>query len=326
MDTVEEIARDLLGSLAADAGVPTAAKWIGNRYKELVSRVRFRHLREIGELQMPAEVTAGTVSATRDSTTVTPNATAQAAWLTSPGVASHEYWYIKISSAWYKVASVDALAATLTLATAFSEDDVSAGSYSLVKRYHALDSNARWLGQFIHTRLRVPLDGPMPHEAFEIRYPGRTLTGHFPLAVAQVGVDSNNYPMVEIYPPPDESEIIHYVFWNLPTALTISSTIPAQIDGYILKEGSLIDAYRYEKARARRAGSFEEANSWRNDEFAQMTKWENFIQQAIRTDRGADDITMILQMFGSANRIGTGDYPVDAHDYVTNRWSWPSLV
>ena len=53
--------------------------------------------------------------------------------------------------------------------------------------------------------------------------------------VSHVKINARNYIEVEIYPPSDESEITHYVYWDLPSALTISSTIPAQIDAYVLK-------------------------------------------------------------------------------------------
>lgn len=313
MATVEEIGRDLLASIGTDAGLPLVARWIDNRYKQLVSRVRFRHLRQVGELQMPAIVDAGTVTIERDSTAVAGDS--DTTWATSPGADDHEYWYLRASTAWYKVASVTD-DDTLTLATAFSEDDVEETSYKLVRRYHPLDSNARWLGDFVHDRTRLPL-AKRSVEELNIIAPGRVLVDSYPWIVAQDGVDSNNYLRVEIYPPPDESELIHYVFWDLPSALIISSTIPAQIDGYVLKEGALIDAYRHEKAQALRAGNIEAAAVWRNDEMAQNAKWERAIQEACRTDRGDDDVSLILQL----SRKGTrrGDVYRTAHDVVAER-------
>lgn len=50
MATVEETVRDLLGSFGSDAGAPIAAKWLDNRYKQLASRVRLRHLRETANI------------------------------------------------------------------------------------------------------------------------------------------------------------------------------------------------------------------------------------------------------------------------------------
>lgn len=321
MATVDELARDIVGSLAIDEGYLIAARWIDNRYQELVSRVRFKHLRNIGSVAIPATYDTGTVAVTRDSTTVTGTSTV---WSTTPGVATHTDWWIKISSAWYRVASV-ASATSLTLATAFSEDTVTANSYSLVKRTHSLSpwSNnpaARWLGDFVLTRLRILMGPPVPIEELDREAPGRLLTDQFPTKVAQVGVDSNFYLQVEFYPYSNKSEIVHYVYWSLPTALTIASTIPTQVDPYVLKEGVLVDAYRYLKSKARKAGDHEVANSWRNDEFAQSTKWERYIQQAVQTDQGSDDKSFILSHYGGDRGFRSIK---TAHDHVYSNWARP---
>jgi hypothetical protein len=315
MATVDELARDIVGSLALDEGYLLAARWIDNRYKQLVSRVRFKHLRQIGEIQIQATYDTGTVVTTRDSTAVTGTDTV---WTTAPTTSPGEYWFFKGTSAWYQIASC-ASATALTLSTAFSEDAIAAGSYKIAKRYYALDTTARWIGDFVLSRLRLPLP-LIPLEQLDREAPGRILTDQYPRCVSQIGVDTNNYLKVEFYPYSATSEIVHYVFWDLPTALVIGSTIPTQIDPYVLKEGALIDAYRYLKSKARQKGDHEGANSWRNDEFAQSTKWERNIQEAVRADQGADDRSFILSHYGG--RRGTGDIAT-AHDHVYSNWSYP---
>lgn len=300
MATVEELIRDLESSVPGDYGM-AAVRWIDNRYRELVSKVRFRHLRAVGELSIPAAVSTGTVTVSRGSATVTPNATAQAAWVISPTVATHQYWYFKASSAWYKVTSVNAAAATLTLTTAFAEDTVTAGTYELVRRHHPLASTARWIGLFWHDRMRRKLEGPIPYDVFTMRVPDRTLVSGTPTTVAQVGVDSSGVVIVELYPYPSESEIVHYSYWSLPTALTVSSTIPPQVDAYVLKEGALIDAFRWKMSQA---DSGEEMSLWRNESRAQETKWNQYIMDAIRADQAADDVTIMLDTMSGAAESG----------------------
>jgi len=316
MATVDELARDLVGSLSISEGYLIAVRWIDNRYKQLVSRVRFKHLRKIGAVAIPATYATGTVAVTRDATSVVGTSTL---WATTPTVATHTDWWIKIASAWYRVASV-ASDTALTLATAFSEDTVTANSYSLVKRLHSLDSGARWLGDFVHTRTGFNMGPPMPLEALDREAPGRVLTSQYPRRVATIGVDSDFYIQVEFYPYSVDSEIAHYVYWNLPTELTITSTIPRQIDPYVLKEGALIDAYRFLKSKARMAGEMDIANSWRNDEFAQETRWEKRIQEAVHTDQGADDKTFILSMYGGHRQFGD---IMTARDHILSNWSYP---
>lgn len=315
MATVEEIARDVVGSLGTDAGALLVAKWTDNRYKQLVSKVRPRHLRQVGELLLPAKVDDGLITTTRGSTGVAGDG--DTTWATSPTTSPGEYWQFRASSVWYNISTVTD-DDTITLATTFAETAVTDGSYTIIKRYHALDATARWLGRFVHTRLRKPLP-VISLDQLDMDAPGRYLVGSYPNAVAQVGVDTNNYLKVEVYPPPENTEIIHYVFWDLPTTLTISSTIPLQVDPYVLKEGVLIDAYRYEKARALRRGNVDQAGIWRNDEKAQETTWRRAMQDAARTDRGVDDITLLL----SLGRPVGGYEQRTAHDMVYDR-TWGS--
>lgn len=315
MSTVDEIARDVIASIATDANALAAAKWIDNRYREMVSKVRFRHLREIGELSVPGVYDTGTVSLTRGDATVTGDSTQLSTDVTAAGGA--EYCAFRASSAWYGVSTPGSETA-MELTSAFAEDTISDASYKLVKRYHALDSNARWVGDFYFTRLRRNL-AVVSLDVLNLMFPGRTLAGNIPTHVAQVGVDSDSYLMYEIYPPPDTSEIIHYIFWNLPTTLTISSTIPPVIEPYTLKEGVLIDLYRYEKSKAIRMGNIEQAAVWRNDEMKQETKWEKVIRDAIRTSRGSDDLTMILNMYPDLP-TGRGEQRT-ARDYVYDNWN-----
>lgn len=314
MATVEEVARDLLAAVGSEVGFLTSIKWIDNRYKQIVSRSRFRHLRKVGELIIPARYNTGTIALTRDSTAGTGTDTV---W-TDIGSGAQEYYYLRQSVAWYHLSSITD-DTNLVLTTAFAEDTVTTGAYNIIKRHHPLNSNARWLGRFVHSRLRNPLDSVSP-DALDIDVPGRTLVGSYPLQVAQVGTDSSNNIIVEFYPYCNESEIIHYVYWDLPTTLTISSTIPPQIDPYVLKEGALVDLYRYLAARAAHTGQIETAAYFRNESRAQETQWERRMQEASATDKGLDDTEFILKMLGRGHR--TGDIR-NAHDQVYSRWSPP---
>lgn len=314
MATVDEVVRDALASIATNVNAIAAAKWLDNRYKEMVSKVKFRHLRQVGELVVPGVYDTGTVTVTRGSTAV---AGASTQFETDIGATTQEYYYFRTSTAWYKIASVTD-ETNLVLSSAFAEDDVAAGTYYIVKRYHPLASDARWLGDFYHTRLRRTLNSTLSLIELDMLYPGRTLVGNIPLYAVQVGVDSNFYLMYEIYPPPQNSEIFHYIYWTLPTTLSINSTIPSVIDSYTLKEGVMIDLYRYEKAVALRKGNIEQAAVWRNEEKTQMTIWKRMIDDAIRTSRGSDDLTIILDWFGSVSRFGDQR---TARDYIYDNWS-----
>lgn len=316
MTTVSELVRDVLSSVATDTDGITVAKWIDNRYKEMVAKVRFKSLRTVGELSIPGKYDTGTAAITRGNTAVTGTGTA---WQTNIGAGAQEYWFIRFVSAWYKIASIGGELA-MTLASAFAEDDQTAASYTAIKRFHPLNSNARIVGTFVHTRLREELD-VLSLTELDILAPGRILVGTQLRFVALVGVDTSNNLMVEVYPPPNESEIIHYIYYNIPSTLSLGSTIPPQIDPYTLKEGVLLDLYRLEKTRALRRGTVDVAATWRNEEKAQKTIWDRAIADAISSDRGTDDITFILQT-RPRSRYRSRDVRT-ARDHILYNWSHP---
>ena len=241
MATVEALVRDIISSVPANDGIGgiAVARWVDNRYKELVAKVNYRHLRKLGELSLSAEVTTGTLVATRGSTTITGTSTT---FQTEIGSGAQTDWYIRPASAWYEVASVGGETA-ITLSSDYAEDTIStAKSYHACQRYYSLASDARWIGGFLMTRLQKPLE-VISIEELDSLAPGRTIVGSHPAYVSQLGVDSSNNVRVEVYPPPKNTEILHYVYWSLPTELSVSSTIPDIIDDYTLKEGVLIDVY-----------------------------------------------------------------------------------
>lgn len=317
--TIDALVHDVLGSVPTSVGAPIVIRWINNRYQELVSTIRFRNQRQVGALVLPAIVSTGTVSATRGSTTITPDVTAAAAWVTSPGVSTtHEYWFIRISTNWYRVSQIAAFGATLTLASAFTEDDVTSGTYKLVKRYHPLASTARWFSSFNYERLRYELSVDSLLE-LDMYAPSRIIAGAPPVKVAQVGTDSNGAVMIEVYPPPENSETLSYFYWTLPTEFAFGDNLPSVIDPYVLKEGVMIDLYRYEKVAAIKAGNIEQAAVYANEEAKQRKVWEDRQKDAIRTSRATEDTTLILSMFR-----GAGPRQIDqktAHDYVYDNWS-----
>lgn len=313
MATVEEIVKDIAATSPMKIPQMAIAKWVDNRYKELVTKAQFKHLRNIGELVMEAVVDDGTITATRGSTSVTGTDTT---WATSPTVASHTQWYFRARNAWYEIASVSN-DTTLTLSSAFAEDTVTDGSYTIVKRFYSLNSNARWLGTFVFPRLRYKIPTVSPAE-IDISHAGRILAEVYPQMVAQVGIDSSNAIEVEFYPTTNETELIRYVYWSLPSSLGLLTTIPPQIDAYTLKEGAFIDFYRYSKVKNLEMGNIEAAGVYANEEAKQRTVWKKVIVDAIRTNRGVDDVQFILEDFAGTR---TGREISTARDYIYSSWT-----
>lgn len=312
MATVEEVVKDIAAVAPGKVAEIAIAKWINNRYRELVTKAQFRNLQKVGKLTLPEVITTGTVSTTRGSTSVTGTGTT---WTTAPGSGTQEHYFIRIQNVWYQIASVSG-DTSLTLASPYAEDSATDASYEIVKRTHSLASDARWLYYFSFPRLNITLSLISATE-MDVSYPGRLLAQSVPKAVCQSGVDSSNYVKVEIYPPPKDSELIIYSYSALPSDLTISSTIPPQIEAHILKEGGMIDLYRTLKIGSLNAGMIEAAGVYANEEAKQLTKWKEYVMDAARTARASDDISVQLTHFNK--KVSKSDLPDLRSEYIWSR-------
>lgn len=328
MATVEELVRSIKGSLPLkDLGGPVVAKWIDERYKEMVSKVRFKHLRTVGELSLLAYYNTGTAAVDRGSKVVTGYDDGDGdgtAWATTPTTSPYEFWYFRNRTAWYNISTVtddDTIGLASNYAEASAEQDATtllAVPYTIVQRYYPLASDARWLGSFVHTRTRRPLNVETP-ETMDYIAPGRIHIGGYPSHVSLMGKDATNgYLMIEVYPPPATSEIISYIYWTLPSALVMATTIPLQIDDHMLKEGAMVDVYKWAKITSIEKGNVEAAGFYGNWEERQRTQWKLAIKDAQRTDRGVDDTTLILQLGKGGSLSGAVR---TARDHIVAGWT-----
>lgn len=316
-ETVDEVARRVVGATNGLADNLVAADWIADRYRELASRGFFKHLRKVAELTLPASIDTGTITTTRGSTTVTGNSAAQAVWNTK--VVGR---YLRSGNVWYEIDSYEN--DTIFLKSEWAESAVSAGSYDIVQRFHELPDEARWVGTFVHKRLGRPLD-EISLEELDDRVPWRVLVADSgPTVVVEASESVNGNKRIEVYPyVKSNDEIIGYVYWSIPQRLKSDDNIPRQIDSWILREGALIDAYRFLMAQALSQDSpqVEVAATWGNMAARQETKWKKDIQFAYRNDSAISDKDLVLSRFGrgrNSNRdISTG------YDYVYTRGARP---
>lgn len=319
MPTVLEVANDALAQVASDASLILVAKWVADRYQELVSRVRFRHLRQVGEFLIPPVYSVGTVKVAQGSRTILFNPPAPPetpdAGVSDPLFAGR-YFRARGRMAWYQIAS--APPGVLLLKTPFAEFSADAVGYDIAPRFVPLHPQARWLGAFIFSRRRRPLTLLQPDE-LELLFPDRRLISTGPQVYAEVGVDpETSGRLIEVYPYSQQSEMIHYVYWARPDPpLRLHDPLPFDVDPYVLREGVLIDLMRYESGRSLRAGQVEAGAYWRNEYRAQKTSWEREIMQAVRADNGPDDLVFVLN---TRHRMLTDTDIVTAYDHVIAQW------
>lgn len=331
----EDVARAALAAIDTDAGLVRAVRWTSERYRELTNRANFRHLRRVGELNLPAPIgngggniilptppNFGLATVTRDSNIVTGDTTSSPFW-TSALIGRH----FRAQVNWYEIVDVNssATAAKLILKSNYAESPVLATgvantgtiSYLVVQQWTRLNPQVRYLGDFLHMRRRRRLQ-PLSGTELEMAYPARNNVTGGPRIVSERGTDADGRKIVEMYPYNDLSEQIRYVYWEVSRDLQIGDPLPVEMDLTLLKRGVLCDLFRYEMAKAARNGQIEKAALYRNEMRAQSTEWERAMLDAIKADKGQDDVTLILRTHGA----GMADDPLitTAHDEVLARW------
>jgi len=315
--TVEDAASLVLAAIDTSAdrpiGIQQAAGWVSNRYAELVSKTRFRQLRKMGTITIPVSIAAGTVTPTLNSATIVADATAQAS-LTGAIVGR----YIRIHTVWYEITTY--AAPNITIANAYSELDGTGLGYVILPRFHTLAADARWLGKFVFPRRRRSLGMRSLHDLDRVM-PERLLTGDGPWYVAEATNAASGRKRVELYPYSRTEETIYYTYWGVPPTLALDDILPQEIDIYVLREGALIDAFRYRASQEANAGRIDAAGYWRNEQRAQATSWQTQIMDAAKADRGQDDVSFIYNVLGLP--MGESRDIVTARDFIYVQGSRP---
>ncbi len=274
-----------------------------------------RHLRQYGELYIPAPVQAGTITLTLDTPLITLDATALNACRTNPFYKWPEgftglFFRPQIGITWYRIASADDATGTLELETPFAYDNsylVGTNqltqpniTYYILPRYQQLDSSARQLGVFMCDYVFRPLK-IVSEDQLNRMVPSRFLISSYPQYVAELNSNLNMTGMpkqVEIYPYPSNSVTLHYTYWQTPPLLNFGDYLPPTIDPDIVRTGAKCDLANNAMGRAVRLGDLQQAGFWRNVANQEETKFEDKIQRAIRNDRGPEDLRLVIRRMG----------------------------
>lgn len=314
MATVEEIARRSLAAVGSLAPILLAGQWVSQRYSEAVGRVRFRHLRRLGYLTIPASYDTGTITAVVGSLFVTGSGTA---W-----TGDMEGRFFRARVVWYRIERV--LSPTsLQLSHPYSEDAITAVAYRVVQRYASLDDQARWIGKMVHPRRRREIIIE-PLDVLDVREPSRQwvsggpdVAAEFSLEVSPTGGYARTY---EFFPYSTTDETVSYVYWIDPRELELIDPLPVIVDEENLIAGVLVDVMRWHMGQALHLGKIDEAATWRNEYRAQETKWAQAIRDMIYADKGTDDTTFLFSTI--AGLQGYTGYDIrTARDHVLDRWS-----
>lgn len=338
---IADVARQAVANLGLDSGFELAAQFAGQRYSELCSRAKFRHLRKFGQLYMPAPIQSGTCKIVFDSPVIVLDATATAAviantFLDWPDGFTGLFFRPQIGITWYLIqeAYVDPATgfATLILNTPFAFDNSylvttppppppvtqSGVTFYILPRYFELQPDARQLGVFMCDFIFRPLT-VVSEDQLNMIAPSRFLVSTYPQFVAEMNSNLNATGVpkqVEIYPPPTQSVTIHYTYYSTPKILGWEEFLPPTIDPDTIRSGAMADLAFNQSGKAVRVSDLERAAYWRNVGNQEQTNFERKIPKSIRNDRGIEDIRFIL-------RRGTWRVPLD---FDPNQDAWTNFV
>lgn len=310
---VSEVARTVVANLGLDSGFELASQWVSQAYRELCARAKFRHLRQYGQLFLPAPIQSGSCTVTLNSPTVTLDATALAAcqanqFLGFPDGFTGLFFRPSVGTVWYRIAECSA-AGVLTLETPYAQDNqflITSGSsqsgiaFYITQRYLELDPKARQLGVFVCDFMYRPLDMKSEDE-LNIFWSNRPWVWNYPQWVAELNSNKNRtgYPkQVELAPWPLQSTTLHYTYWETPEGLGWDDFVPPTIDPDILRTGAEVKACSNAAGKAIRMGKLEEAAFWTNISNQRRTEFEQKVARGIRNDRGAEDLAFRLRRNG----------------------------
>lgn len=288
--------------------------------KKLVNRA-WRDIRQVkqwsfqiaeGFLIVPSSITAGTVTVTQFSKTVTPNATALTA-LSAAGshpLIGERQFRLSSGSRIYNVASYNG--ATITLLEEYQETSTSGSSYEVFRCYFKPPTSdfirfisIRDLITNYHIRLNYT------QEELNRADPQRNTTGD-PLYCATYRADSSNGPLFELWPIPSSARSYQVLYQKRGTDLTASTdTLPAVIPDSLVLDRALYYAFRWAEQNK---GVHKEllATDWR---YLSQDVNRNYMSQLSRTIREDEDAFMTTIHF-KESRTGFMT-PIDAN-YAQN--------
>lgn len=215
-----------------------AQEWLQQRYASVLERCDWPFLIAETTFNTVAEITAGTVTVTLGSATVTETTSNANGWSSA---VQTRYFRVDGRNEFYLINTFNDLNPdTLTLARVYEGDTATLAGYSIVQRFYTPATDAREIISISSLEtpgfLRKVSKTDLEHVFME-----RSELG-VPTVWAPAGRDTSNDLRVELYPTPDEAHgyLVHYLI-ETPSLANASTTILPQVNTRMLIDGMLAD-------------------------------------------------------------------------------------
>ncbi len=241
------IVGDLLQSLTMEAGdnppnPMLALDWLQQRYESVLTRAPWPFLIKEAVFSTIAEITAGTVTVTNGSATVTETTSNANGWSSS---VESRFYRRDGDSEFYKISTFgDANPDTLTLNRVYEGATGTVIGYTIFQRFYSLASDVRE----VMSIARVETPGfltEVSQEELATVLPNRPSLGN-PGFWSYAGRDSSNVFQIELYPIPDAANGFLYQYLeSTPSLVDADVTILPQIPFGLLRSGWLADYWSW---------------------------------------------------------------------------------
>lgn len=248
------VANEVGLSLSDATDLAMIKSWINAAYKAVCGAYNWPWLLKPSTIQTVPDRTTGTVSINAGATTVT--------FSSAPASSvANQYMiqFTEVTDDWYEISAHTGGQTTATLAVPFvGSANISGSPYILRKVRYSLPSD---LDRIVDIRQTITDNklGAIDIRTFDRYLPDPTATGD-PLYYAMVGLDSNKYWQITLYPIPDAIENILLRYLYTPADMTADGDTPVLPEKFhdILVFGALfmyghpfIDDTRYQLAKQR---------------------------------------------------------------------------
>jgi hypothetical protein len=186
-----------------------------------------------------------------------------------------------------------------------------------------MPADMRFMGSVVHQRLHREVTN-LSLNSMNAMHPERIYVGTTgPEVFCEIGDHPDGSRLIEFYPYNTNTEQLMFTYYTKSPELRPGDPLPDNLDPDALKEGVLIDLYRWEMAKSLRENKIDAAAVWGNIGARQGTIWEKRLVDLLRADRSVDDVDYILHTLGPPISGGGGVIRTAAADAYSRLTDWP---
>ena len=221
-----------------DLPTPLAKQFINNAYSRALGANRWYGLRDLGEFEIPAPYSTGTVTVVNGSTSVTGVDTV---WTSAM---EGRQFIIGSQVPFYDIETVTSGTA-LTLDRAFSGTGAAGSEYSIEYVYLVCPSDFLSFVSVVDPDNKWRFWTGVEQDKLNWRDPSRDVVGTS-WVLSPVSPSPDGYPRSEIWPRPSSATHLPFLYYSKPALMSAAADLPIRpFRGDVIREGALGDLAKW---------------------------------------------------------------------------------